>query len=200
MMQLRYSTTSPFARKVIVVANELGIADKLELLTTKVRVHDELFFAQNPLAKIPVLITENGDSIFDSKVICEYLDSKFAGGRLLPATGVARWRALTWINLADGMVDAGLLARQEETRPSQQRSLEALQFQLDKVTRSLDWFDRNTLTETDKFGIKEITLACAVEWLIFRFGENTTLNGRGQLASWYKHIKSRPSFTHPALA
>lgn len=193
-MLLRYSSTSPFARKVMVVASELGISHLITLQPAAVRTHDPELFGQNPLGKIPVLITGNGDSIFDSKVICEYLDLTFGGGRLMPLSGDERWTAMAWINLADGMVDAGLLARQEAARTPPQRSEEAVRFQLEKVERSLDWFNGKLSIETSAFGMKEIALACAVEWLNFRYGEDYTLAGRSRLAKWYDSVKLESSF------
>lgn len=198
MMILRYSHASPFARKVAVVANELGITDQLQLRPTQVRVDDPELFSQNPLAKIPVLITENGEPLFDSKVICEYLDVRFGGGRLTPAGGDARWRALTWINLSDGMTDAGLLARQEHARDPSSRSEDAVRFQLAKVERGLDWFNTAPNLDPHEWGMKEIALACALEWLIFRFGDFYTLNKRAYLANWYASVKTKPSFADPA--
>jgi glutathione S-transferase len=200
MMMLRYSHHSPFARKVVAVAAELGVADRLHIQPTPLRVHDSDLFAQNPLGKVPVLITEEGDFIFDSRTICEYLDVRFGDGKLVPAVGDGRWQAMTWISLADGMIDAALLARQEEARRPELRSEEALRFQLEKVERSLDWFDARLRLEGNAYTLKEISLACAVEWLVFRFGEDFTYGERSRLAAWYKQVKSKPFFAEFPLA
>ena len=115
-MQLFHSHFSPFARKVMVVAHEHGLADRIELLPTAAHPvkRDGTILAQHPLAQVPTLIDAAGHAIADSRVICEYLDAR-AGGGLFPANGPERWIALTDQSTADGMLDAALLIRYELT-------------------------------------------------------------------------------------
>lgn len=198
-MLLRYSSISPFAKKVRVVAAELGITDKIKLMPTVLRTDNAEFFAQNPLAKIPVLVTDNGLSLSDSKVICEYLDTEFGQSQLIPTTGDERWQALTDISLADGMVDAGLLARQATARSDETNPDNDIEFQMQKVARSLDRFNARVDTSHSAFHMKEIALACALEWIVFRFGTPYTFDGRDKLATWYNAVKLRPSMSDPTI-
>src|SRR3546814_589502 len=113
-MKLHYSATSPYVRKVMAVAIEAGLdgkLDKVAAAASPVGVNDTLN-RDNPLGKVPCLVTDDGQALFDSRVICEYLDS-LAGGRLFPASGPARWTALRRQAQGDGLLDAALLARYE---------------------------------------------------------------------------------------
>ena len=120
-MQLIYAAASPFARKVRVLAAETGLLDRIELLDTAVMptTLNERVNALNPLGKIPVLLTDDDEALYDSRVICEYLDTLHAGAKLLPS-GAARWQVLRLAALADGLMDAALLARYERgVRPAE---------------------------------------------------------------------------------
>src|SRR4029078_9455186 len=112
---LHYSAASPFVRKVLVCANELGLADQVELVPTKVVPSEpNLEYARvNPLMKVPSLVLDDGLVLFDSVVICEYLDARAGGGKLFPAPGDARWRALRLHAAANGLLDAAVLNRYE---------------------------------------------------------------------------------------
>lgn len=111
-MKLFYSPTSPFVRKVMVVAHELGLADRLERLPSAAHPvnRDKSIISHNPLGQVPTLLTDDGQVLADSRVICEYLDD-LAGGGLFPKAGAARWRALVDQTLGDGLLGAALLAR-----------------------------------------------------------------------------------------
>src|SRR5262245_2649194 len=115
-MKLFYSSASPFVRKVMVVAMETGLDKKMETVSTTanpVQVNAELS-ASNPLQKVPALVTDGGEVLFDSSVICEYLDSLHDGRKLFPPAGGARWRALALMALSDGIADAGIIRRYED--------------------------------------------------------------------------------------
>src|SRR4051812_33852585 len=101
----------------MVVAHEVGVADRLKLTVVKTREAPQDIVPVNPLGKIPALICDDGTVLFDSPVICEYLDAQFGGGKLLPAAGDKRWRIMTMAALADGLIDAGILVRHERLRP-----------------------------------------------------------------------------------
>src|SRR5207249_2286271 len=93
-MELTFSPTSPYTRKVLIIAHELGITDKIRLVPTHPRTDTERLVPLNPLSKIPVLITDKGEAIYDSPVICEYLDAEFAKHRFIPAAGDLRWQVM----------------------------------------------------------------------------------------------------------
>jgi glutathione S-transferase len=193
MMRLRFAPLSPYVRKVRVVAHELGIADTIELVPTQLRVDDPPFWAANPLAKIPVLTLADGTSYFDSVVICEYLDATYGQHRLVPVSGPARWRALTTIALADGMTEAGMIARQENLKPRETRSAGQVNLQLAKVQRGLDRLQEDVRDAAGKFLLPQITAACSIGWLVLRFGSEEILSGRSALKRWYDGVSARPS-------
>ena len=112
-MKLRYSPTSPYVRKVMVTAFETGLHDRIERVPTDIREPRPDFLADNPLGKVPTLITDDGVPLFNSRVICEYLDSLHDGHKLFPTEVPARWRTLRLMALADGILDAGVLRRME---------------------------------------------------------------------------------------
>ena len=117
-MKLRYSQASPYVRKVLMVAHEVGLADRIELSPTNVWAPDSPIVRDNPLAKIPTLLTEDGLVLFDSPVIAEYLDSLHEGRRLFPAAGRARWVALRQQAVGDGICDAAVLRPHAAVRQS----------------------------------------------------------------------------------
>src|ERR1700728_4371064 len=118
-MKLRHAPASPFVRKVMVAAHELGLVQRIELVPTTVTPvqANDVLAAENPLMKVPSLVTDDGQALFDSPVICEYLDSLTGGGKLFPAAGAARWTALRQQALGDGILDALILCRYELVRP-----------------------------------------------------------------------------------
>src|SRR5271169_1610545 len=138
-MKLRYSPTSPFVRKVMVVALETGLADRIEKVPTSVtpiKPNDEVA-RDNPLVKIPALTTDNGLVLYDSPVICEYLDSLHEGPKLFPAAGEKRWIALRQQALGDGIMEAAILARYESIRPKEVQWTDWIEAQLRKVRGAL---------------------------------------------------------------
>ena len=134
-MKLFFSPTSPYVRKCMVTAHELGLVGRIELLAANAHPvqRDATIIASNPLGKVPTLIADDGRVLYDSRVICEYFD-ELGGGRLFPRSGAPRWAALTLQSLADGMLDAALLARYETAlRPEALRWGDWVTGQLDKV-------------------------------------------------------------------
>ena len=144
-MKLYFSPFSPYVRKCLVVGHELGLDARITLLPSSVHPvqRDASVIARNPLGKVPTLLTDDGEALYDSRVICEYLDA-LAGGSLFPPSGPARWQALTLQALGDGMLDAALLARYEDvTRPEAIRWKEWRAGQLDKIATSLAALERD---------------------------------------------------------
>jgi glutathione S-transferase len=194
-MKLWLNPASPFARKVRIVARETGLEGLIEevsIAVSPVKPHAELA-RENPLVKIPALSTEEG-TLYDSAVICEYLDSLHGKEPLFPKTGVERWRALRLQALADGVLEAAVLLRYENAvRP------EALQWgdwksgQFGKVRGGLDALEQECASWRSRFGIGEITAACVLGYLDFRFPDEGWRRSRPALEKWYTGISQRPS-------
>ena len=187
-MQLFYSPMSPFARKVRVVAHEVGLADRVVILETK-PFEDESLRAVNPLSKVPCMLTDDGVALHDSRVICEYLDTT-AGAGLIPAGGPARWRALTIQSLADGVGDAAVRTAQERRRTEGDQHADVIARQLKAIEAALDLF------EAEDFGggwrIAEIAVAAHLGYLDFREVVDWR-PGRPRLSAWYEKASKRHS-------
>jgi glutathione S-transferase len=187
-MKLLGSVTSPFVRKVRVLALELGLDLTLESVSTAT---SEALPIANPLAKIPTLVRDDGPAIFDSPVVCEFINAH-VGGALVPASGEARWRALTLEALADGLCDAAVWRRGEMTRPDGDGHPDALAKQARLMQRALDALEAQAETFTG-FGVGEIAAACALAYLDFRFPTEPWRISRPRLADWFETIGARPS-------
>ena len=200
-MKLHYALASPYVRKVRAVAIELGLDDRIELLqraVTPVSPEAELN-ADNPLGKIPCLVTDEGQALYDSRVICDYLDSRAAGRTMTPASGPARWTALRRQALADGILDAAVGTRYETfLRPEAHRWDAWIDAQKDKYRRALDHLER----EADGFGelvdIGTISIACALGYLDFRYPDEGWRDHRPTLAAWYQTFAKRRSIAATA--
>jgi glutathione S-transferase len=195
MMQLYFNPASPFVRKVRVTAHELGLTGKIGLTSvttlTPVSPHDGLR-SSNPLGKIPALITEEGTVLYDSPVICEYLDALAGGNRIFPAAGPVRWMALRRQALADGIMDAAVLTRYEQAvRPQELRWQAWADGQLLKIRTALDALEQESLDGA--FDIGTISIACALGYLDLRFAGEGWRSNRPRLAAWLAAVSERPS-------
>src|SRR5262245_59568773 len=193
-MKVYYSPASPFVRKVLVCAHELGLVDRIELLSCAAHPinRDEEIVAHNPLGQVPTFFTDDGSVIYDSRVICEYLDS-LKSGRLL-GSGDHRWRALTVQSLADGLLDAALLTRYETTvRPQELRWDAWTRSQLAKVSSALDRLEAWAPGFADRVDLGTITAGCALGYLDFRFPDLGWRPSRRQLSGWFAEFENRPS-------
>ena len=194
-MKLSFSPASPFARKVRIAAIELGLLDQIEFISATVvpgQPNDE-YSRITPLKKLPVLILDNGDVILDSYVIVEYLD-ELAGGTLFPRSGPARWQALTLQSLADGMLDAALLARYEDVvRPEALRWPEWRAAQLDKLSTSLASLEATTGTLANRVDIGTLSLGCALWYADLRFPDLNWRPHYPRVAAWAEAFGKRPS-------
>ncbi|GAB2547555.1 glutathione S-transferase family protein [Rhodanobacter koreensis] len=204
-MKLLYQTHSPYARKVLVAAHELGLQHRLEVIhhdTSPTRRNDEVF-ALNPLGKVPVLVVDDGMALFDSSVICEYLDGLHTGARLIPCEPRTRLLALRKQALATGMADAGIAARWEaERRPESLRWPTMLHGQLEKIAAACDVLERESGDEpstTDVPDIGDIALATTLSWIAFR-NVYPFATRRPRLSSWYERFSTRPSMQATTLA
>jgi len=189
-MKLRYSTTSPFVRKVHVFAIETGQIDKIELVKTNTADPASDHGRDNPLNKVPALALDDGSKLYDSRVICEYLDSH-AGNKLFPASGAARWTALRRQALGDGMCDAAVARMMESRRPEAQRSAEFDKKQKLKVTQGLDALEADHLGP--QLDIGTLMVAITLDYLDFRFKHEDWRQGRPKLTAWHKSFSERAS-------
>jgi glutathione S-transferase len=197
-LKLFYLSKSPYARKVRVLAYEAGLADRIELVSvlaglTPLHV-DEQLLERNPLGKVPALVTGDGMTLFDSRVICEYLDTLHAGPRFFPVDGKARWRALRRQALADGVLDAAVLNRYELVlRPEHYRWAQWTTAQMEKVRRTLDVFESEGIALDDAVDIGVIAMGCALAYLDFRYPDEDWRSRRPGLAKWFEQFAKRPS-------
>ncbi|MGE6240013.1 glutathione S-transferase N-terminal domain-containing protein [Ectopseudomonas guguanensis] len=199
-MQLIYAAASPFARKVRVLAHETGLLTRIELLDTTVlpTTLNERVNALNPLGKIPVLLTDDSEALYDSRVICEYLDTLHDGPRLLPQDA-ARWSVLRLVALADGLMDAAVLARYEKAaRQPEQQSQAWLDGQLGKVRRALAELESQAERLQGPVDMAQIGVACALGYLDFRFADLDWRAAHPRLAAFQQTFAQRASMRSSA--
>ncbi len=200
-MKLLYQTHSPYARKVLVAAHEIGIADRMDVThhETSPTLRNDDVYALNPLGKVPVLVLDDGTVLFDSNVICEYLDGLHDGPKLIPAEPTARFRALRMQALAQGIADAGIAARWDiERRPEPLRWPVLRDAYLRKVAEACDFAERDIDADAAP-GLGGIALATALSWIEFR-DVHDFRTGRPRLAAWYERFAQRPSMRATALS
>jgi glutathione S-transferase len=201
MMQLLYQTHSPFARQALVFAHEIGLADRLEVVhhETSPTRRNEAVFAVNPLGKVPALILDDGFVLFDSSVICDYLDALHGGPRLIPPEGRERSLALRLQALAHGISEAGSAVRQEtERRPQSYRYPAMRDGQIEKLIAAYDFLEQEA-TLDGPLHIGQIALAAALSWIEFRDLPDFR-KGHPRLTGWYDRFSQRPSMLATPLA
>lgn len=202
-MKLYFSPTSPYVRKVTVLALETGLDAKIERLaspTTPVDQNPEVAKA-NPIAKVPTLVTDDGLHLFDSRVICEYLDGLHDKAKFFPAAGKARWVALREQALGDGLLDAALLVRYEGfLRPEDKRWSSWADGQMKKVHGALTEIEKLAPGLGDRVDIGTVSLACALGYMDFRYADMGWRKQYPQTAAFADRMFARPSFkaTMPA--
>jgi glutathione S-transferase len=195
-MKLFFNHASPFVRKVRVFARETGLDKNIEEIAIAVSpVQKNASLAQaNPLAKIPALVLDDGTALFDSPVICEYLDSLHAGRKLFPAAGPARWTALKLQATGDGILDAGILCRYEmAVRPREFQWTDWIAGQKNKWHGGLDFLEREAGALDGDVTIGGIAAGCALGWLDFRYGDDNWRANRPNLARWHENFSARAS-------
>ena len=185
-MKLAYSPASPYVRKVTACAIKRGLDKQVERV--KIGTTDPELLKFNALSKVPTLILDDGTCIFDSPVICEYLDSVGSAPKLFPAAGPARWKALTQEALADGILDATQPRRREIALPQDEGRKGYIALQQGKVARALDEFEKqaDSLGNLDTIG--EITIGCALGYLDFRYANEPWRPGHPVLTAWYEKV------------
>jgi glutathione S-transferase len=193
-MKLHWSPRSPFVRKVMVFAHETGLVDRLTCVRTVVAMNtpNAVLLSDNPLSKLPTLVLDDGTPLYDSAVICEYLDTLHDRTRLFPTDSLARWTALRRQALGDGFLDFLLLWRYERERsPPSQTLLDAFAAKYRATMMSLE--QEATALERTTFGIGHIAIGCSLSYLDFRFADLSWHNEHPQIAKWHAAFAQRPS-------
>lgn len=203
-MHLYHSPTTPFGRKVMVLILEAGLADRVEVVEVSGTPVDpgNMPVNRNPLGKIPALDRADGPTIYDSPVICRYLDD-LSGAGLYPK-GEALWEVLTLEATADGILDAALLMVYEtRIRPEELRYAPWVEGQWLKVTRALDALEASWMAHlSGPLSMGQIALGCALGYLDFRHAARDWRAGRPRLAAWAAAFAERPAMraTEPPKA
>ena len=202
-MQLYAVSPSPFVRKVLVVAMETRLVSRIEHLSSETTptVPDMALTCFNPIGKLPTLVTDSGTALYDSRVICEYLDSLQDDVRLFPLDSADRWRVLRCQALADAVLDAAVLIRYETVlRPENKYWPSWVEGQMGKIHRGLDALEAEAENFEDDLDIGIITTACAMGYLDFRFPEEEWRRVRPKLRDWYAKFAGREAMvaTEPA--
>ncbi|HMI95271.1 MAG TPA: glutathione S-transferase [Micropepsaceae bacterium] len=195
-MQLFYSPNSPYARKARIIIHELGLAPRVEEMLVSLPA-DAKLRAVNPLGKIPALVLDDGSVIYDSPVICEYLDD-LGQGKFFPRAGFfreaqGRWRALTLQALGDGLADAVVRRNQEMRSPEGRRSPEVVARQTAAIEGAFAVADRAAAKFPVEPTIGEIAIACAIGYLDLRVPSDGWRDRYVQLARWLDGFSQRPS-------
>jgi glutathione S-transferase len=201
-MKLYYSPYSPYVRKVLVAAHEVGLADKIENVACAAHpvTRDRNIIAHNPLGQVPTLLLDDGTMLADSRVICEYLDD-LAGGSLFPRSGSARWRVLVDQTIGDGILTAALLSRYEvAARPPEKLWQDWFDGQMNKIETAISSIEAAVPTLGDRVDIGAISFGCAFGYLDLRFPDFGWRDRHPKSAGWYARFGARPSMVatqHP---
>jgi glutathione S-transferase len=196
MMKLYWSPRSPFVRKVMVCAHELGVIDRIETvyaLVSMSKVNPEVMRV-NPVGRIPALVTDDGLKLYDSHVICEYLDARYGESRLFRGHTEARWDALRRLALGDALLETLVLWRSEQTRPASQQSpavLEAFERKAASALAALELEDRSRHVAAVDIG--DIAIGCALGYLDFRYAALDWRPRAPRSATWFESFNARTS-------
>lgn len=193
-MKLLYSPASPYVRKVMITAHELGLADRFELVTggSSPLEPNPAITAVNPVGKLPALILDDGTVLADSRVICRYLNR--LGGGALYGSGAAEFPIIAREAMAEGMIDAALLVVYEgRLRPENIRFEDYVEGQRGKIRRGLDAFEARVAEMAGDPTIDKIALGAALGYFDFRGPVGEWRGGRPGLAAWYSAWAERPS-------
>ena len=195
-MQLFYSPASPFARKVLACAIARDIDGQLELVELAAAQSPAALLAVNPLSKVPALLTDDGVALFDSPVICEFLDSVGEALPMFPRPAAARLRALKQQAMADGIMDAAVLRRGESTRPPEAARDAVMARQAAAVARALAELERDPPHQALDIG--SISVACALGYLDYRFAHEPWRAAHPDLAAWFAAMSAQPPLARSA--
>ncbi len=194
-MKLLWSSRSPFARKVMVAAHEVGVADRIviERVVVSASKPNADVMALNPLNKIPTLVLHDGRLLYDSRVICEYFDSLHDGPKLHPPDPAMRWPVLRRQALGDGFLEVLILRLVERARPEETQSESHLAAHRLKTAATLDRIEAEGVGPVEQTDVGHIAIGCALGYLDFRFAADNWRAGHQKLAAWYADFARRPS-------
>ena len=195
-MKLYHSPTSPFVRKVMVCAIMHNLEGRIDLVATDAHASPEALVADNPLSRVPCLVTDDGLALFDSPVICEYLDEISPDIPMLPAKGAQRWRTLRLQALGDGMMDAAVARLLESRRPGDAARETFIARQAAILARCLDQLEADVPATHPDLGT--LTLACALGYLDLRFAGDAWREARPRLAAWFEAMSALPALSRTA--
>ncbi len=195
-MKLIASYTSPYARKARIICAERNI--QFEMVEDNPWNADAKIRAANPLGRVPALVLANGTALFDSRVICEYLDETFPGARLTPAEGADRYLVKRLEALGDGIVDSGIYIFLERKREESVRNIDMIHRRISQINASLDEAQKSIAGRAfavgQSFSMADISLCAALAWIEFRLGDLNGLKNHPALATYFAAINDRPSF------
>lgn len=199
-MKLFSSPTSPFVRKVRILLIEKGATGLVSEVTVAAMSDPAELHAANPLGKVPALETDEGATLFNSPLICQYLDEKLPGKKLLPAIGDDYWKVMRLLTIGDGMSEAAFSLTMEKNRPEAERSTMWMGRWERAITRSLDLLEKEAANLGGDLDLGKIAVGCALGYLDFRHGNLEWRNKRTALAAFYDELAARPSFKETAPA
>lgn len=192
-MKLYYSNTSPYSRKVRLVIIEKGLNENIEQIPCNPFSDPVDLHEANPLGKIPTLITDEGTALYDSPVICEYLDTLSSEPKLIPASGTLRWQVQKWQALTDGIIDLAYNIVMERRRPQNEQSPDNLKRWQTAIVRAIAQTEIDVNQLPDTLSIAQLGLGACLGYLDFRLPEIDWREGRGNLARWYENFSKRES-------
>lgn len=199
-MKLIGNTASPFVRKVRIVLAEKKIDYDFEI--DDPWSESAAVLKSNPLSQVPVLVLEDGTTLFDSRVIVEFLDHASPLARLIPSDNRERIEVRRWEALADGVLDAGVLVRMERRRKAKEHSQAWIERQVNKIHAGIEMMDRelgsNAWCHGNAYTLADIAVGACLGWLEFRFPEIRWRENRANLARLMTKLAERPSFSDTA--
>ncbi len=194
-MKLIYSTPSPYARKARVTAIETGMAGKMEMEDINPWADPEGYRNVNPVGKVPALLRDDGPPLYQSNIVCEYIDAQ-AETKVFPDAGAARWIALRQLAAADGILDASVLNRMEGMfHEGDAASRKLIDRQELSVAEALKQLEEEAADLEGPVTVGQIAVACALGYRDFRFADTDWRSGHPKLAEWYAEFSQRPSIT-----
>ena len=195
-MKLYYAATSPYVRKVMACAITRGLEGQIQLHPSNPHASPADLVADNPTSKVPCLVTDDGLSLFDSPVICEFLDSLGTAPTLFPSSGAARWRALKFQAMGDGILDAAVPCRGELGRPKEAARDMAIARYKTAMSRTVDALEADV--PHHHLDIGSIAVACALGYLDFRYAGDPWRPGHPKLTAWFEAFSKNPGIAQTA--
>ena len=192
-MKLISRPASPYARKARIMIIERGMQDRVEVQMLSIEESQALLPDLNPLVKVPAFMTDDGTLLYDSPVICEYLDTQHDGDKFFPAEGAERWRVLRLQALGDGVGDAIVAYAVETGKPEDKQMPGTFTRQMAKIENGLNYLEANMSELAGPLNIGQLAVVCAIGYWDFRCDDPVWRNGRPQFSAWVDEIRARPS-------